>query len=113
MGHIRTFIAVKISYTPEIRRVYNQIRKELKEEDIKWVDPEKLHITMKFIGETDEREIPLMVKRLKEAAVKSKSFRMLIRGCGVFPKISRPKVLWMGLDYPEEMLELKGNIEGG
>ena len=111
MAKIRTFIAIKIAFTPKIQDLFETLKKELRGEHIKWVSPDNLHITLKFIGDTDDRKIPLIVKRLAAAANIAKPFPLKVVGCGVFPNPKRARVVWLGLQYPEILDRLKDEIE--
>jgi 2'-5' RNA ligase len=76
----------------------------------RWVKPHQLHITLRFMGQTPEEELPALRHRLEH--VKAPSFRMSLRGIGVFPVATRrPRVLWLGLDPAEPLIHLKHEID--
>ncbi|MFU8845056.1 MAG: 2'-5' RNA ligase family protein, partial [Bacteroidales bacterium] len=56
----RLFAAIKVMPDEEFMRVFMTLKRDLKNEKIKWVDPENIHITLKFFGETPESKIPLI-----------------------------------------------------
>ena len=89
---IRTFIAVELD--PSFREKIRQIQDKFSDFDLKFVNPEIVHITLKFLGDVEES----MTKPLSEAldSLTCEPFEAQIEGIGVFPKPSNPKVLWVG-----------------
>jgi RNA 2',3'-cyclic 3'-phosphodiesterase len=100
----RLFAAIKINPSPEFVRVLNLLSGELRHERIKWVEPGNIHITLKFFGETDEIQIPVINKALQAAAGQSAGFTMKINRTGIFGSRYDPRVIWFGID-PEPLLE--------
>jgi 2'-5' RNA ligase len=77
----------------------------------RWVKPHQLHITLRFLGQTPDDALAGMVDRL--ARVQVPAFKLTLHGAGVFPGGTRPKparVLWLGLDPPEPLANLKHAI---
>ena len=75
---------------------------------MKWVRPENIHLSLKFLGEIDAAREPELVAALKQASGARSEPRPLtlqITGFGVFPDYHRPHVLWAGVT-PEPGLEL-------
>ena len=75
---------------------------------VKWVRPENIHLSLKFLGEVEETREPELCAALKQAAGSRSEPRPLalqITGVGVFPEYHRPRVLWAGIT-PEPGLEL-------
>lgn len=64
---------------------------------IRMVPTENLHLTLDFLGETDESELPALNKKLKAVAGNHKSFSLSVHGVGTFPKNGEAKVIWAGL----------------
>src|SRR5260370_27172800 len=77
--------------------------------DARWVRPESLHVTLKFIGET----APQNVDQIKEAlnAVESNAIEMNIRGCGFFPGAKSPRVLWVGIEAGPALAALASTVD--
>ncbi|HPA14678.1 MAG TPA: RNA 2',3'-cyclic phosphodiesterase [Desulfobacterales bacterium] len=95
---LRSFIAFEL---PE--KIISSIRKV--QEEIKaygfamrWVRPENIHLTLKFLGNINQADIPEIRKRMSETAEKYSPMRLAAKGIGVFPGIKRPRVLWVGLN---------------
>ena len=75
---------------------------------VKWVRPENIHLSLKFLGDVDESREPELRAALKSAAgsrAEPRSITLQITGFGVFPDYHRPHVLWAGVT-PEPGLEL-------
>lgn len=97
MHRTRTFIAVEI--TEGIRGRIVSLQDELARLDpiVKWTEPENLHVTLVFLGEVDNRDIP-MVHRIATHAVHGIGrFRASVTGVGCFPNPRRPRTLWVGM----------------
>lgn len=95
---MRTFIAIAIS--EEIKNTLSQIESHLKYAgaDVKWVKPESVHLTLKFLGEIDEKKAAEVTAVLDSIARSVKPFKVSIKDIGAFPKIEHPRVVWVGLD---------------
>lgn len=64
--------------------------------DIKWVEYENYHLTLKFLGEVEERKVQAIKNRLQMAAEASPPFTLSFGGLGFFPHRNRPRVIWLG-----------------
>lgn len=79
---------------------------------LSWVKKDNLHITLKFLGETKEELVPKINERLSLSTKNCKKFSIGIKGIGVFPKLSLPKILWLGIQNgSDEIVSLVKNIE--
>ena len=77
-----------------------------------WERPEKLHITLKFLGNTDPHILAQLVARVAEIAGKYQAFSLRLLRTGVFPRPSRPRVLWIGTeDRPSIIQPLYAELE--
>jgi 2'-5' RNA ligase len=101
---IRSFLAIEL---PEaIRRKIEEVQKDLKlsHADVRWVSPEKIHLTLKFFGSIDESRIDPIVKSIGGPTQTSSPFSLAVRGMGAFPRLKNPRVIWMGLVDEKEIL---------
>jgi 2'-5' RNA ligase len=64
--------------------------------DARWVRPESLHVTLKFIGEKPEDEVEKIRRALE--MITTDTFEMNFRGCGFFPSARAPRVFWIGIE---------------
>ncbi len=92
----RVFIAVDLA--DQLRENMVRIQRELMSSgiDMKPVEPENLHITLRFIGEISRELLEEVKKRL--GAIKYNKFTIHVRGVGAFPSIDRPRVIWVGIE---------------
>lgn len=72
---------------------------------VKWVGADGLHLTLKFLGETDDARAPELADALRRAAAGARALPLEISGCGAFPDAERPRVVWAGVSA-EPALEL-------
>ena len=112
---MRTFIAIALPQ--EMRDYLACIQAELKkcQADVKWVQPENIHLTLKFLGERDEKKIERIKEILQETVREKAYFVLHLCNIGAFPKIDFPRVIWVGIDKGDKetkalALELEDKI---
>lgn len=93
---IRLFAAMPLG--DDLRRQATRIQDQLKRAGggVKWVEPGNLHITLKFLGWTDEGRIPGVVEAMRAATQGREPFQVEVKGVGAFPNARRPRVIWLG-----------------
>ncbi len=106
---IRAFVAVRIHATPLLRGVLDELSRIGR--PVKPVAPENLHVTLKFLGETDPSWIDRTCELLDDVASQLPVFDVTLRGLGTFPKPSRPSVIWTDIQPPDPMRELAAAVE--
>ena len=109
MGKIRAFIAIDIKTFPKL----TQLEQELKQTkaNIKLVEPENIHITLKFLGDTDENLIEEINTIIEESVKKTKPFEIQLKNTGVFPNQNYIKVIWIGIHNSEKIAEISQQID--
>ena len=65
--------------------------------DVRWVNPEKIHLTLKFFGNIDESRVDPIVKSIEGPVQNISPFTLSVRGMGAFPHFKNPRVIWVGL----------------
>ncbi len=102
---IRAFIA--ISLTKEIQNKILKIQEQLKESqaDVKWVEPENIHLTLKFLGNVEEKKIEEIKEILEKISEEYEKFSMELLKIGAFPKLSNPRVIWISIEKGKEELQ--------
>ena len=110
----RIFCAVELP--PEIRdRLHDhaaRIRKTFPEASASWSKPENVHLTLKFFGNVPTQNLSKISAPCSRVAEEFRSFQISIGGTGVFPRRSRPQVLWIGVeDSSGRLLDLQGRLE--
>ena len=95
----RIFIALDIS--DRARGVaanhINDLRSQFPNARVGWARPEKLHITVKFLGDTDDRTVTRLISRLAECSGSHPPLDLRLATPGVFSSRSNPRVLWIGM----------------
>lgn len=95
---IRSFIAIELNegIHSELASLQSILKKS--NADVKWVAPESIHLTLKFLGNIDADKIKEIEKILNETAAGSEPFVLTLKGIGAFPKLDYPRVIWVGVD---------------
>lgn len=109
---IRAFIAIELS--EELQRELNRLIKELADAgaDVKWVDAGKIHLTLKFLGSVETAQISKIGSLLDEVAARFHPFSVEAREVGAFPRVSSPRVVWVGVrEQGEELQKLAKAVE--
>ncbi|HET6272636.1 MAG TPA: RNA 2',3'-cyclic phosphodiesterase [Bacteroidota bacterium] len=106
MPSLRLFIAIETP--PDLRPQIAAIRDRLKasDADVKWEPNEKLHATIKFLGNTDDHLLPEIVSYIRGGCQKFAPFQIRYKGVGCFPNSRTPRVIWVGMDEPGGNLNL-------
>lgn len=98
---MRTFIAITLPL--KIRDYLAQIQEQFKktQADVKWVQPQNIHLTLKFLGEIDEKKAEKISQILQEVAKNNPVYSIRLTTLGAFPKMKSPRVIWAGMDKGE------------
>jgi 2'-5' RNA ligase len=112
---MRCFIAIDID--KKIKSALSGLQRQLqdgvdvKKGDVNWVNPDNIHLTLKFLGEIKDEKVAEVCNIVKDVAGRNKSFELDIESVGHFGGRS-PKVLWVGTCRgAENLLELQEDIE--
>jgi len=106
----RVFLALHFKENHIISQYINVLRSELMAENIQWVEPQNLHLTLKFFGPTEDLLISRIGKQLDFVLKNQKSFTLSFNKLGIFGSKYQPRVLWMGLENAEELLKISETI---
>jgi len=107
---LRLFVAIDIPATvrAELARLIEQLRQI--EGRARWVRPEGMHVTLKFLGETPAEKLPGV--RTALAKINSPNpVEIRFRGLGFFPNDRRPRVLWVGVEASPNLAELAQKVD--
>lgn len=100
----RLFIAIPVHAEPPLVDFIHQTRSELAAYRLKWVDVANMHLTLKFLGETQEKDIPAISKLLIELAAATPAFGFNITSLGSFHRNHLVNVLWLAIEEPSANL---------
>jgi len=102
---MRTFIAIDINDDELIKKIYElSLAVKRTGASLKLVEPENLHITLKFLGEIDPKDIDIIKKVIETHAKKFSPFRISIEKLGAFPSIRSPRVIWVGIEENKDKI---------
>ncbi len=112
---IRTFIAVDLpsSVLDALDQISAQLQSRLPDTAVRWVNVEKMHLTLKFLGDVSLENIGMVERILKSEAAKRPVMEIGIGRIGAFPKMRHPRVIWIGVEAPSELFDLRRGIEDG
>jgi 2'-5' RNA ligase len=101
---IRAFIAFEMP--PEITAHLKDLQEALRSQGMKlrWVRPENIHLTLKFLGDISPGQIDKLNSALISTASENNSVTLRAKGLGVFPSLKSARVLWVGLTGGSETL---------
>jgi 2'-5' RNA ligase len=110
----RAFFAVELSteITAGVRRIQQGLRGTAA--GVRWVRPEGIHLTLRFLGEVAPDRIEGIVRQAEQCVQAINSFTIGVRGCGGFPTAQKPRVIWIGVEDPSGALKaLQARVEAG
>jgi 2'-5' RNA ligase len=112
MEMYRTFIAIELPESVEIQLGSLIADLQAPGDGVRWVRPENIHLTLKFLGDVPSDKIPLVAEGVEEAASPAQPFVLVLSDLGTFPNLRRPRVIWVGVhEGHDETVELQKRIE--
>lgn len=79
---------------------------------IRWTRPEHLHMTIKFMGDVENRLLPQLISTLKSALLGASNAQLRLQKVGFFPSLQRPSLGWLGVeDMDKTLTNLHGKVE--
>jgi RNA 2',3'-cyclic 3'-phosphodiesterase len=114
MTVVRTFVAIDLA--PAIRSALAALQARLAQgpggSAGRWVKPEGIHLTLKFLGDVDTRRLPDLYAAIDRACARQMPFEVQVGGSGCFPNARRPRVVWVAVSGESKVLaELQCQIE--
>lgn len=109
---MRAFVAIEVS--DDLRRSLRRLQERLEPvaKGVRWVKPELVHLTLKFLGEVPDFAAPRACALVGDCAKEVRPFSLTFSGLGAFPSPDRPRVIWTGAeDDPAVMAELSSALD--
>lgn len=110
---IRSFIAAELP--TDIKSKLDKLQEELRQnklQHIKWANPSGIHLTLKFLGNIDAKDIERITNAIEEGCKGCHEFTLELSGLGVFPNYKRPRVIWLGVGgQVDVLLKLQRQID--
>jgi 2'-5' RNA ligase len=111
-GKWRAFVAIALP--ADIKTALGELQQRLRATGLKarWVRPENMHLTLKFLGDIDPSAAEGIEKAMQHAVDAEAPFSVAVAAVGVFPDPKRPRVLWVGLnDEDRRLLKLQQSLD--
>ena len=104
MNKIRSFIAIPLS--EQVRRAVGRLLHQVASDGdgIAWVPADNLHLTLKFLGDVADTEIPSVCSEIRAACDDLDSFALTVNGTRCLPSLKKPRVLCAGIDDADDVL---------
>ncbi|MFO7839055.1 MAG: RNA 2',3'-cyclic phosphodiesterase [Desulfosalsimonadaceae bacterium] len=101
---LRAFVAIPLP--EDVAGLLGEIQSGLQKENwpVKWVRPESIHLTLKFLGDIPESEVEQIVSAMQTAVRQFAPLTLSAAGLGAFPSVKRPRVLWCGIGGESHVL---------
>ena len=109
----RIFIAIKVYPGEHLMGMLTSFQKELIKESIKWTDPGNIHITLSFLGDTEESLIKAISNDLRQRCFGFAAYDLILSGAGIFKKQGDPKVIWTGIGQSDKLTALNEIVKKG
>jgi 2'-5' RNA ligase len=99
MQPVRAFIAIELppDVLAQVTRLQSRVRQDLPPGLVRWVRPEGIHLTLKFLGDIDPARVPEIEQAMRRACAPHAPFTLHAEGLGCFPNPNRPRVVWVGV----------------
>lgn len=108
---MRTFIAIKIKPEKQLLEVYSALRKSLENEAISWVNPDNLHLTLRFLGETSFQQVEEIIRLLDNVCNEYRPFQFNLKEAGFFKSKNQPRILFFAVENGLMLNQLAYEIE--
>ena len=109
MDAIRAFIAIELPAVilQQIGEIETRLKSQMPPDCIRWVKPDSIHLTLKFLGQVPSDQIDLITASLKNALTPHHAFALEVADAGCFPDLHHPRVIWVGVkeDPPGHILQ--------
>ncbi len=109
---IRAFIAVDLpdALIEEVASLQTELKRT--GADVKWVEARNLHLTLKFLGDIEETLVPTLEEALTGLVHPRTPFMFHLEDLGAFPRVSHPRVVWVGIkNGQEDLMALASSVE--
>ncbi len=105
----RAFVSADVEPSDALVDVIDELARS--RADLKIVKPELLHITLKFLGDTDESLVGEVLDRISNATRGIEPFRIRLRGMGAFPSMSSIRIVWVGIEDGKPLQDIAARLD--
>jgi len=108
MMKFRAFIAVDVGPLPALLELADKLRAA--RADIKLVEPENIHVTLKFLGDTEEDLVEEIHRHMSESVKDVEPFTLRLEKMGAFPGLNYMRVVWVGMEGAEPLVQIARSL---
>lgn len=105
----RAFIAVEVQPSERLMAMFRELAQS--RADLKVVRPQQMHITLKFLGDTEEALAEDILSGIRSSAEGIGPFSMRLVGMGAFPSLSNIRVVWVGIEDGKLLGKIAGKLD--
>lgn len=108
MSVIRAFIAIDLpeAIRQELASISSDLSRKAPNKSVRWVRPENIHLTLKFLGDTKLESLNQITDGMDELGQDNPPFDLTLDKLGCFPNPRRPRIVWVGLDGDIGLLQV-------
>ena len=88
-----------------------QLSRATPQRSVRWDKADKIHLTLKFLGDTRQDDVPRISEALANATREIKKFSFAVDGLGCFPNLKQPRVVWVGVKDSAALINMQKAIE--
>ena len=110
----RTFIGIELDrpLRSALAKIQEQFKRQMPPGSVRWVEPEGIHLTLKFLGDTAPARVRAIEAGLQRACAGFERFEFTVEGRGCFPNTRRPRVVWVAVrDKGQNLMRLSAAVE--
>lgn len=113
MSVIRAFIAIELpsEILHCLEEVSTQLKQRLEDVPLRWAPVPNIHLTLKFLGDVSPSNIDVLTDILQTLASSYQMIEISVGGLGAYPRRHRPRVIWIGVEAPPELMAAQRSIE--
>lgn len=113
MSVIRAFIAIDLSeeIQTQLQEIISELTRKTGDAPVRWVPVENIHLTLKFLGDVSVANLDMLKEILGNISANHSKFSISVGGIGAYPKPHQPRVIWVGVEAPPELISVQRNIE--
>lgn len=114
MDTIRGFVAIELEdpLHKELAKVQSLLKEKIAADEVRWVNPQNIHLTIKFLGQVPKGKLPEIASGLEKGKQGITPFSLAFGGLGCFPNATNPRVVWVGCHtFDDNLNRLHSKIE--
>ena len=109
----RIFIALNVLPGAILLKSASTLKTLLAAGSIKWTDIANTHLTLAFLGDTEEKRIKIVSRMLSDKCAGFGEFSFVLAGMGVFKNFRDPRIIWVGIRSSEQLSRLGETVNSG